>query len=275
MPRRKKTEEEKEAERIAEQKVLIESKLKRELEDLRESYINEPTRFYKVGDRVIRGSIKNTTITEVLDDGKIYKVHEICTEKNYGNPYDYERDSYIAWHDARPYVPVENWDDVEPFSDQNYVGINYYQTDIGGILCSYYSFGFDDEVDYQRGLVWKLEDKVALIESIMNHVDIGKFTFIRRDYAPDTKSYEVLDGKQRLNALVEFYEGRFAYRGKYYLELHPQDRMLFKSYPISKGETNPLTEKEKYDYFLRLNTGGKPQDLNHLAHVKKLWEEAE
>ena len=68
-----------------------------------------------------------------------------------------------------------------------------------------------------RGNVWDIEDKVKLIDSIFNNIDVGKFAFIKVPYKDNSPSYECLDGKQRVTALIEFYEGRFEYKGlKYY-----------------------------------------------------------
>jgi uncharacterized protein with ParB-like and HNH nuclease domain len=66
--------------------------------------------------------------------------------------------------------------------------------------------------------VWELEDKVALIDSIFNNVDIGKFAFIHLNYG-EKYTYEILDGKQRMRAILDYYENRFQYKGKYFNEL--------------------------------------------------------
>lgn len=55
---------------------------------------------------------------------------------------------------------------------------------------------------YQRDYVWSQEDKESLIDSIFNHIEIGKFVLVFKGYEGDM--YEVLDGKQRLSALQEF-----------------------------------------------------------------------
>jgi hypothetical protein len=83
----------------------------------------------------------------------------------------------------------------------------------------------------------------------------------------------MLDGKQRLTAVIEYYTGQFAYKGKYYDDLHPRDKHHFKYYSVSEAETAPLTKKQKYRYFLKLNTTGTPVDPAHMAHVAKLLEE--
>jgi len=252
--------------------------LKRKLTDLRESFYSEPTYLFKVGDRVTHGALLKSVVTEVLDGGKIYKLRELCKGER-GGP-NYERDAYAAWVDLR--VPFDVVNPLNPVEDpfiyesDHFRQINYFQQDISSLLGRYYGSyaGVDTEPDYQRELVWDLDDKVALIDSIFQRIDIGKFTFIKKPFAVNQKGYEILDGKQRLSALVEFYEDRFKYRGKTFSQLHPRDRGYFRCFSISIGETNHMTDKEKYEYFLRLNVGGKPQDPNHIRYVKGLLEKA-
>ncbi|MEL7589537.1 MAG: DUF262 domain-containing protein [Prolixibacteraceae bacterium] len=67
--------------------------------------------------------------------------------------------------------------------------------------------------DYQRnGGVWTLEKKKLLIDSIINNYDIPKIYFhqFSRDEKKNTgKSYAIIDGKQRLEAIWGFIEGHF------------------------------------------------------------------
>jgi uncharacterized protein with ParB-like and HNH nuclease domain len=66
--------------------------------------------------------------------------------------------------------------------------------------------------DYQRDLVWSLEDKVNLIDSIYNDIEIGRFAFIKTDYSKNNFDFdkdfywEILDGKQRISAIIDFFE---------------------------------------------------------------------
>lgn len=279
MPRRKLTEEEKAARKKAKEEKLIKENLERELRDLRERhFIPEPTRYYKVGDRVQHGNVGRSVVTEVLDNGKIYKLHENVKEHNYGRPYWTERDFYVTWHDVIPYTP-EKWNEAPTFRKNDKLMISYSQRDLYGLLLTHYTAGIDTDVDYQRGNVWTLEDKKRLIESIFNNIDIGKFVLIRRPFRTEGKLYEMLDGKQRLTALVEFYEGRFKYKGLKFHELSVRDQTHFEHYIINWGSITenrdkPIENKYKYEYFLKLNTFGRIVSDEHLDFVRKLYEEA-
>ena len=60
---------------------------------------------------------------------------------------------------------------------------------------------------YQRKLVWTLLEKQKLVESIMNKYPIPAILLAEKEDAPST--YEIIDGLQRLNAIISFIEGGF------------------------------------------------------------------
>jgi uncharacterized protein with ParB-like and HNH nuclease domain len=126
---------------------------------------------------------------------------------------------------------------------------------------------------YQRELEWSLEQKVLLIDSILKDLDIGKFVFVNHEYVEDGYMESILDGKQRLNAIKEFYEDRFTYRGLKYSELSQQDRNRFINKSVSYATIQGKhTEKEIVKYFLRLNQGGVPVSKEHLDAIAKKYD---
>lgn len=132
--------------------------------------------------------------------------------------------------------------------------------------------------DYQRDYVWELSDKQLLIDSIFNNIDIGKFAFIHLDdkkWGETGNGYEILDGKQRLNAIIDFYENRFPYKGVYYNDLSGRDKGIFKNHHIVQGEISESERKDVLKYFLMLNRTGKSMDQSQLNKVEKMLEECE
>jgi hypothetical protein len=251
------------------QEEIAEDNLKRDIEDLRNLYgRNIPSVFFEVGERVQIGNLDSTIISEVLDDGQIYVVDVIRSDREGVKKYK----AAWSWTEIEKYYA--SFDDSEILYKDDGLFLNYSQRNLSAIFSNYYYFGLDLDPVYQRELVWTEEDKVNLIDSIFHRVDIGKFLFIRRDYydRPDHKSYEVIDGKQRITALIEFYENRFSYKGKFYKDLHPRDKHHFKEYSISFAEVKNITEKQIYQYFLKVNTCGKVVSQEHLNKVKELLE---
>lgn len=232
-------------------------------------FIPEPTIKFKINQKVFIGNLKDCTVEKELEDGKIYLIDYTNVDHNYGNPIETPNSKrYAVWQD------MHTGDiGISDFAKKDDIRISYHQTNLEGLLHKVYSFGVDFNPSYQRDHVWSLEDKIALIDSIYNNVDIGKFSFI---YNEDDKwrdtgfAFEVLDGKQRLTALCEFYEGRFEYKGFKFRDLSPIDRNHFENYNVNVGEVRNATEKEIIEYFIKLNTHGRVMDKEHLEKVKTM-----
>jgi hypothetical protein len=152
--------------------------------------------------------------------------------------------------------------------------LNFMQQEIDSLVRTYIiSFGVDFNPSYQRGLVWSNEDEEKLIESIFARVDIGKFVFIHLGYSSDIM-YEVLDGKQRLTTLYRYFTDEFKYKGYYYSELPLKYKHIFGGTAVAVAVTNKesLKEEDILNYFLRLNTTGKPMDIEHLNKIRDRYE---
>lgn len=237
-------------------------------------HIPEPTFVYDVGERVKYGNWDYTEVLEIWEGGKYYYCYIESKDIQYGKYVGQKQDEvYLTWLDIKPYRTKEEWENIEQLQEDEDIRFNYSQRHLESLLYILYrDTGLDLNPDYQRGNVWTGAQKVALIDSIFKNVDIGKFTIIRRRFDEELEHlYEVLDGKQRTIAIAEFFEGRYKYKGKTFYELHPKDQFHFKNYAISYAEIEPLTNEQKYRYFLKLNTTGQPHDSEHLDRVHRMW----
>jgi len=82
-----------------------------------------------------------------------------------------------------------------------------------------YKLHINDDIDespyYQRfGGIWSIEKKRLLIDSIINGYDVPKFylhymLLKNNSLNPSNKKYAVIDGKQRIGALIEFLGDKF------------------------------------------------------------------
>lgn len=231
----------------------------------RDFKVNEPTRTFEVGEMVVYGRHPNAVVVQVLDDGKYYILKTWGEYKHYGNMVYGEGFTIQPWHDLYKVNKVE----VPNFSKTDYERLNYSQRCISGLFTMYYGSGVDMNPDYQRDFVWFKWDKVNLIESIFDNVDIGKFVFVHKKYKDNEPSYEILDGKQRLNALIEFYEDRFTYKGLKFSELSNRDQNHIENYPISYAEVGENVSREGViNIFIKVNTCGRVMDKDHLEKVK-------
>lgn len=132
--------------------------------------------------------------------------------------------------------------------------------------------------EYQRRLRWDDTKKSRLIESFIMNVPVPP-VFL---YEVNLGSYEVMDGQQRLNAIVDFLQGRFALaglkiwpslNGRTFSNLPPMVRRglerakvsaitLMSDSTASTGDDMDL----RAQVFERLNTGGErlnPQELRN------------
>ena len=85
--------------------------------------------------------------------------------------------------------------------------------------------------------------------------------------------YEIIDGKQRLLAIIAFMESRFPYKGYLFRDMNPYDRNHFENFTVSWGTVENLSRLQIYRLFLKLNTSGKPQEQAHIDKVKQMYEE--
>lgn len=279
---RKLTEEEKKArkkkmeikKRLEQKDNLLYRSLKECQEAVERDAVREPTYFFKRGDRVSLGNVHMIKVLKSYEGGKYYLIIRCHEEEAYGKRIGLRTNlDYELWTNLRPYRTLEEKNTPLLLQENDDIRFSYSQRDIYSIFGVYYNHaGLDLNPDYQRELVWNESQKVSLIDSIFRNIDIGKFTIIRRKFREELKHYyEVLDGKQRIQAIIDFYECRFKYRGMTFNELHWRDQIHFEHYNISWAETEPLTNEQKYRYFLKLNVSGVPISEKHIDKVRKMW----
>lgn len=227
---------------------------------------SEPSYKFNVGDKVSIGNLENVVVKEVLENNKIYKINYSIVHHNYGKPQVEDNlERYVLWHEIRP---INN--NTESFIQNDDLILNDFPVTIESILSDYYHFGINMSPDYQRDIVWELSDKQLLIDSIFKNVDIGKFVFSFNGYALE-RMYDIVDGKQRLNAIIEYYENRFPYKGKYYNDLSFRDKQFILNYPVVKSIIKEATREDILRLFIMLNTTGRRMDKSHLDEVKEMY----
>jgi hypothetical protein len=70
---------------------------------------------------------------------------------------------------------------------------------------------------YQRKLVWTIDEKQRLIDSILQRYPLPQFLVAQTNAERD--SYEIIDGMQRLNAIIGFVENDFCTKDGEYFDL--------------------------------------------------------
>lgn len=233
--------------------------------------LHEPLNF-TVGEKVEVGNLKDVKIVDISEDGLLfiisYTAIESRTKKETPNT-----------------LMTTNWLKVMKINKEtnltakDEISVKYNQASIRSLLVYTHDFGVNFNPEYQRDYVWEEQDKLNLIESIFNHIEIGKFSFIENSSKTWSKtgfSYEVVDGKQRLQTIVDFYEGKLKYKGLSYRDLSVSDRNHFLSYPVGLALLDEMEKEDVYRYFLYMNKHGKVMSEEHLKKIedelKKLTE---
>ncbi|MFL1706673.1 DUF262 domain-containing protein [Campylobacter sp. MOP7] len=129
---------------------------------------------------------------------------------------------------------------------------------------------------YQRELVWTLEQKQDLIRSILYNIPIGGFVFVMRAYDKDSwqkldkVTWNILDGKQRYNAIIEFLENKFDVDGKFFKDLKPMDRKMFLKFSsFTSLEFVDIPFEMELDFYKKLNFGGTAHTKEDLERINK------
>ena len=141
----------------------------------------------------------------------------------------------------------------------------------------------DQEIEYpeiQRQPVWSVHDQAELIESIIKGIPIPPI-YMNRIIEDGKEIWEVLDGRQRITALQDFFikssvqinrnlpEGygnleKYTYRE--IIEANPLFAGKFTSIPLPVVWMNNASDELKTEFFQKLNKGGKALTIGELAH---------
>lgn len=131
---------------------------------------------------------------------------------------------------------------------------------------------------YQRKLVWTLEEKQKLIESLLNKYPIPAILLAEREGVPGT--FEIIDGLQRLHAIISFIELNYPTNEELFFDansfptvktklesdgfdfaeikttLDKKDVSTILDYAMALSIMRSASEKEVNDVFDRINTYG-------------------
>ncbi len=143
-----------------------------------------------------------------------------------------------------------------------------------------YWYNHRDEIDFtppyqRRGRLWSQDDKAYLIDSIINGFDVPKlyladFQFGQSSLNVSKLPYAIIDGKQRLEAVFDFFENKLVLRKDFKFRKDPKLKLaglslkdLQRSYPKVAEEFENASldimsvfaedEADINDIFVRLN----------------------
>jgi hypothetical protein len=135
-------------------------------------------------------------------------------------------------------------------------------------------------INLQRDFVWDIRQKRELIWSILMNRHIPRMSMlniITEDSGTDG-AYQVIDGKQRLSTMIDFYKNKFHLEidNQFYLysDLPEDYQRVIACYAIpylvvNEYYGNKLTDEDKINWFRYINFAGTPQDARHLKVLSK------
>lgn len=148
---------------------------------------------------------------------------------------------------------------------------------------------------YQRKLIWTVEEKKAFIDSIIQGYPVPLILFAEINSATG-KKFEIIDGMQRMNAIMSFIDQEFDINGKFFDLDTMADTKFLKDTKLLEQKTELLDRQICADFvrytlpisvfqqsagehidevFRRLNSGGRHlsrQELRQAGSVSKFAE---
>ncbi len=137
--------------------------------------------------------------------------------------------------------------------------------------------GLNISPKYQRNQLWNRQQQSYLIDSLLRDIPIPPI-FIREyiDFQQQKTIREVVDGQQRLSAIIQFKHDEYAllpehnevYGGMYFSDLPEEIKynFLYKELLIQQIITN--NDAEIYEIFVRYNTNSTPLNDQELRNAK-------
>lgn len=137
--------------------------------------------------------------------------------------------------------------------------------------------GLNLDPEFQRAHVWKPEQQVAYVEYVLRGGEVGKnLTFNCPGWQTNLTKigpYEIVDGKQRLEAVRRFMRDELRAFGHLRSEYTDHIRLHIGGF---KWRICSLeTRAEVLELYLNINAGGTPHTKEELEKVRKLLEESE
>lgn len=231
------------------------------------------SRQLQVGQEVTVGSLIDARVAGLYEDGKVAVIEHYREIKGRGD--DAPR------KEASPSYSVYSWIDVLPRAttvDGMVRPRRLIQpestTQIMSLLHRMYKENTSDNPEYQRKYVWTQADKDLYLDSFFNGRNLGRFVFV---IGLGSGLIEVLDGKQRLNTLMELITSTIAYNGVYWHQLPRMDRhqLMTQTVQFVDLQASDYSRLDLLKIFREVNVGGVPQTPEHMANIDRMIAEEE
>lgn len=127
--------------------------------------------------------------------------------------------------------------------------------------------------DFQRGHVWKEEQQIKYVEFLLMGGNSQNIIYFNHPGWMNSweGDFVIVDGLQRVTAVLDFFENKFKVFGKYYRR---NIEIYFSTADLVFNINNLKTRKEVIQWYLEINENGTPHTTEEINRVKKLLEDA-
>lgn len=134
------------------------------------------------------------------------------------------------------------------------------------------NYGLVMDSDFQRGHVWTKEQQTAYMEFLIRGGRPSHIKFNDPSINGGTSDFfVVVDGLQRLTAMLEYLKGNVKVFGHYPNEIEGIEKLTNRIH-IPFMINSLKTKKEVLRWYLELNTGGTPHTEDEINKVKGMLE---
>lgn len=139
----------------------------------------------------------------------------------------------------------------------------------------------DLDPDFQRGHVWTRPQQIAFVEFCLRGGTSGRNLYLNSpNYLGSRDRLVMVDGKQRLTAVVSWLQGDFPVFGETWRRDLPKVPFADHNTSFRVHVNNLQSRQEVLEWYLEMNTGGTPhaeQELNRvrgllIAEASGLWK---
>lgn len=127
---------------------------------------------------------------------------------------------------------------------------------------------------YQRDYVWGEKEQQDFLYSVFHNLPLGSIALIDKQCWTDEPNYEIVDGKQRITTVLKFYNNEIPYIVDgckvFYEDLDVVTKRKFYHKQLPYQQLVNATEKDKLEYFYRVNFTGVPQSEEHRNKIIEL-----
>jgi len=228
-----------------------------------------------------------------------YNIISILTEEQYGlSGYSKTLENIVLNSNIRFskqsekfYVDEELYDDVDSDLVADKMNDNFYKkgasfedfhknriipmfldVEIESFIAGYKRGKYNLDPNFQREFIWSKEKQQNLIESIFSTIPIPRIY----SYELKDQNFEIVDGKQRLYSILNFYQDGFELSSKFkfkemqnkkYSELNEDQKCWFLNFTLSFMKI-PFSgdEQTKYDIFDKLNNNSVALNFQELRN---------